>query len=699
MVRSRSQRFAVLAVALGLLAGTPLVASDEHEGREPATEEPALPGPHAPTAIVAAQVILAEGDTADGSVVDTLNAPFTNGLGEPGFVGSFVGGERFVWSGAGVLFRASDVVGPVLTGGESTMGIGDAGQFIYSPSVDGDDAVWTQNGLLLADGTQAPGFPAGVTNTFNSRPQLLPSGRALWVSGFNETGGTTTQGRMLYSSSDGTPGNTVVVLRSDDLVGGFPIDRPSGIGFDYQLSDNGAHHIHQLILDTGSTANDDVIYVDGAVVARESQPTGQGDNWAGLDVVTIGNFGHYAFSGDTSGATATDEFIAYDGAIVLREGTALDGVTLGTAVQALSLNNVPLAAFIWNLVGGTEALFVGCDPANLAASSTRLLTTGDELDIDGDGGGDGLFVDDFNASTVIGPGLWLAEDGRVFVEVDLTDGEVTWEAILGLDLPVCALPDIDPTPLALASLQPPDTVVVLPLDLANLGGATLEYLLAEAPADCAAPGDVTWLALDTLAGDVPPAGSDPIGVTLDSTGLAPGIYTAVICVASNDPDEPLIPIPVTLEVAAAEPEIDLSPLALASQQLPDTVVVLGLDIANLGDGQLDYSLAEAPADCAAPGDVTWLALDTLAGDVPPAGSDPIGVTLDSTGLAPGIYTAVICVASNDVDEPLLAVPVTLEVLMPTVAPEIPAAGPWGLALLGAGLALAAARALGRRRIG
>ena len=53
-----------------------------------------------------------------------------------------------------------------------------------------------------------------------------------------------------------------------------------------------------------------------------------------------------------------------------------------------------------------------------------------------DGIGDWL-IDDFNASGIIGPGLDFAEDGLVYVEVDLAsfDGSTNIEAIISLAVP------------------------------------------------------------------------------------------------------------------------------------------------------------------------------------------------------------------------------------------------------------------------
>lgn len=393
---------------------------------------------------VPATVLVQVGDTppgGGGAMVDVLNAPFTDGGGRPGFSGSLTSGERFIWIDAAIAFLDSSVVGSTLTGAESTMGISDADGFIYSPSVDGDDAVWSHNGLVLREGVAAPGFPGGTTVTFNSRPTMLPSGAAYWVAGFDDTGGGSTQGRMVYTTPTASSGDVSVVLRSDDMVSGLAIDRPSGIGFDYQISDNGLHHIHELLMDTGSTVDDGAIYVDGALVARETLATGSGTNWDNFDVVSINDSGNYIFSGDDDGATTVDELIAYNGVIGLREGDTVDGITLisSAAVLGASLNNAGWAVHIWNRSSGQEFLFVACDASDLA-SSVLIAATDDDLDLDGNGSGDATLTD-FEASTVIGPGLWLAEDSRVFVGVDLDFGAGDVEAIISFELP-CLPPEI-----------------------------------------------------------------------------------------------------------------------------------------------------------------------------------------------------------------------------------------------------------------
>jgi hypothetical protein len=264
---------------------------------------------------------------------------------------------------------------------------------------------------------------------------MTANGAAYWVAGFDDSGGTTTQGRVLYGSSAATTGTITVTLRSDDIIGGFVIDRPSGIDFDYQISDDSAHHIQPLLMNTGTTLNDGFVYVDGTLVARETEATGQGDNWDNFDYVYINNSGDYFFSGDTDGPTTEDEFIAYNGTIIVREGDSLDGVTLTPSayVRDLNVNNLGQATHAWAVGSGDEVVFFACDASDLISDSVAVLATGDLLDLDGNGSGDAT-VTDLNTS---GMGLGFAESGDLFVEVDLDYGAGDLEAVVRLTLPAC----------------------------------------------------------------------------------------------------------------------------------------------------------------------------------------------------------------------------------------------------------------------
>ncbi len=384
---------------------------------------------------VSGSIVVREGDAVAGSTVASLNSPFTNGNGQVGAVLALADGRRAVWYDTGVIFTSDMALPDDLSGGEGTMGIGNNGQFIYSPSFNGNDAVFGNNGLILADGDPIPGMP-GFNSTFNSRPQMIDDGSGFWVGGVNDgAGGTSTASRVLFRSNP--DGSINRVLGAGDAIansGGLVIDTGSGIDFDYHVSGNGANMINGLIADA-PTSSDAMVAVNGSMVAREGSGTGQGDNWANFDHVSINNSGNFVFSGDTDGAAASDEFIAYNGAISLREGMSLDGLTLGGSVNALSINNNDESVFIWSTVEATETLFYAADPMDFA-SAIALLSVGDLFDENNDGVGDWI-IDDFNASGVVGPGLDFAEDGRVFAEVDLAslDGATTFEAIISVAVP------------------------------------------------------------------------------------------------------------------------------------------------------------------------------------------------------------------------------------------------------------------------
>ncbi|HOO89280.1 MAG TPA: hypothetical protein PLA74_00515 [Syntrophales bacterium] len=394
--------------------------------------------------VVPAKVIAKVGDIrpgADGYPISAINLAFTNGEGQLGFIGSVqrtTGSDAFVWYDDGFTWFNSN--NALLSGAELDMGIGDDGRYIYSPSYDVnyDDAVWTHDGLLLVETDPSPGI-AGMFVSFNSRPSMLPDGTAYWVAGLTSTEGGQSEGRVLYRSADTATPVITTVIKSGDLIGGFTIDAPSGIGFDYMVSDNDLHHIHDLTMDTGSSLNDEFIYVDGSLVVREGSPASGGtggENWGTFDKVTINNAGTYLFSGDTDGDYTTDEYIAYNGTISLREGQTVDGIALATAatVNGLAINNRNQAVHLWTVGGGGKHLFFAKSAANLG-KSVRVLSTGDMIDVNGDGVGDYTVTDLKSNISGMRYNAWLAEDGNLFVKVELSGGITPVDAIIRLSLP------------------------------------------------------------------------------------------------------------------------------------------------------------------------------------------------------------------------------------------------------------------------
>ncbi|MBN1967234.1 MAG: choice-of-anchor J domain-containing protein [Anaerolineae bacterium] len=68
---------------------------------------------------------------------------------------------------------------------------------------------------------------------------------------------------------------------------------------------------------------------------------------------------------------------------------------------------------------------------------------------------------------------------------------------------------------------------------------------------CDVPAEISWLSVSPLSGTVAPGMTGRVTVTLDSTGLAVGTYTAYLCINSDDSQNPAVVVPVSLEVVEA----------------------------------------------------------------------------------------------------------------------------------------------------
>ncbi|HRP64115.1 MAG TPA: hypothetical protein PK400_12520, partial [Phycisphaerales bacterium] len=291
----------------------------------------------------------------EGATFSSFNPPFVNGLGQVGFTGQLSAGGPFVFHTDSVIWLNHHAPkGFTLTGTEATMGISDAGGFIYSPSTNGTDSVWTENGLLLRGSDPAPGMP-GMYATFSSRPRMLPDGTAVWVAGMRDTPDSqTSQGRILYVCADTSdPSSSVPALHTQqqfNVGGNFHTPTASGIGFNFDASDNAQYLINELILAGLPTASNTFIWINGNLVHRQGDPVGDGTNWNSFRGVGINNSGDYCFGGATSGGpTATNEFLAYNGQIIARRGDTLAGIQLASswATRWTSINNLGQVAHLW----------------------------------------------------------------------------------------------------------------------------------------------------------------------------------------------------------------------------------------------------------------------------------------------------------------------------------------------------------------
>ncbi len=151
------------------------------------------------------------------------------------------------------------------------------------------------------------------------------------------------------------------------------------------------------------------------------------------------------------------------------------------------------------------------------------------------------------------------------------------------------VPNISVGPLGLSGTQVAGSTTSQTLTLGNSGTAALNWSIAEepAPGTCSAPADVPWLSASPARGTSAICGSSAVTVSLDATGLAAGIYSANLCVSSNDPDpgpgdgSNLVVVPVQLTVTAAP--VPVQPVPTLGEY---SLGLLGLALAGLGFGGL-----------------------------------------------------------------------------------------------------------------
>ena len=85
-------------------------------------------------------------------------------------------------------------------------------------------------------------------------------------------------------------------------------------------------------------------------------------------------------------------------------------------------------------------------------------------------------------------------------------------------------------------------------DTGTLTPQGLPFIIDGTASACQAPSDIAWLSESPTAGTTAAGGTSPVDVTFDATVVGVGTYEALLCVFSNDPNEPIVEVPVTMEV-------------------------------------------------------------------------------------------------------------------------------------------------------
>ena len=160
----------------------------------------------------------------------------------------------------------------------------------------------------------------------------------------------------------------------------------------------------------------------------------------------------------------------------------------------------------------------------------------------------------------------IDSDADTLVAIDKTNGATQTIGSIGFDAVFGQGLDFDAETgvlyLASADFNDSRMYTIDPLTGATtligvMGGEVDSMAIAKSGAVCSTAADTPWLTHDVSSGTVTP---DPdqshpamVNVGFDATGLAPGDYTANLCVYSNDPAHSRVAIPVSLTVSESGP--------------------------------------------------------------------------------------------------------------------------------------------------
>ena len=158
------------------------------------------------------------------------------------------------------------------------------------------------------------------------------------------------------------------------------------------------------------------------------------------------------------------------------------------------------------------------------------------------------------------------------ISIDKTTGAVTPIGSLGFDANYAQDMDFDEKTdiLYLAAYNNVTYEAELRIADVNTGATTLigpigagdgveldAFAIATTRTGCY--GDIPWLTMSPTTGTTLPGSSSTVDITFDATNLAIGNYSGEICVSSNDSANPLVRIPVELEVIGGGVDIYLEP--------------------------------------------------------------------------------------------------------------------------------------------
>ncbi len=212
---------------------------------------------------------------------------------------------------------------------------------------------------------------------------------------------------------------------------------------------------------------------------------------------------------------------------------------------------------------------------------------------------------------------------------------------LPVNLTVAEVPDINVTPIFFNLGLGVGESIPIVTTIENLGANTLNYTIAASE---------SWLVLVSSGGAIAQGASAiDITVNVDAVELIAGFYTGFLTISSDDPNEPEVIVNVNLTVGPPDIFATSSIFADAVSGGASSTFIF---IDNFGGEPLNYTIAS---------DSFWLTTDPASGTISPLDFDFVDVPIDASALAPGDFTGILTITSNDPDEPIITTTVDLAV--------------------------------------
>jgi len=165
------------------------------------------------------------------------------------------------------------------------------------------------------------------------------------------------------------------------------------------------------------------------------------------------------------------------------------------------------------------------------------------------------------------------------------------------------------------------------LSITNTGGGTLSWSLSD---------NASWLNLTPTSGTTTTE-TDSITVSVNSSGLGPGNYSATITISAAGSTNTPQTVAVSLTIGGVNPAIGRNPASMSFSGIvgganPGSQT---LSITNTGGGTLSWSLSD---------NASWLNLTPTSGTTTTE-IDSVTVSVNSSGLGPGNYSATITISA------------------------------------------------------